>query len=118
MVPRKKPSMKAAILAKCHDCMGCYDDPGNRDCRNPKCPLYFWMPYATLPEDREWELYSPKKAGLVPKANAVRNMTPEQRQACADRLAAARARKALEAADGVEDTEDDEEEEDDVDDDS
>lgn len=110
----KKPSMKAAILAKCHNCMGFYDDPGNRDCRNPRCSLYFWMPYATLPEDREWELYSPKKAGLVPKANAVRSMTPEQRQACADRLAAARARKALETTEEVIAVEDDEEEDEDA----
>jgi len=115
MVVHKKPSMKAAILSKCHDCMGHYDDSGTRDCRNPKCSLYFWMPYSTLPEDREWELYSPKKAGLVLKADAARSMTPEQRQACADRLAAARARKALEVDDSVEETETDnaEDEEDD-----
>lgn len=116
MVTVKKPSMKAAILAKCHNCMGFYDDPGSRDCRNPKCSLYFWMPYAQLPEDREWELYSPKKAGLVPKANAVRNMTDEQRQACADRLAAARLRKKNEIAEAtenvgeVEDADEDEDE--------
>jgi hypothetical protein len=118
MVAIKKPSMKAAILAKCHNCMGHYDDSGNRDCRNPKCSLYFWMPYSTLPEDREWELYSPKKAGLVLKSNATRNMTDEQRQACAERLAKARAASKLVREDGadVEDDVDDTDETDEEDD--
>ena len=99
MTDIKRPSMKSAILAKCHDCMGHYADGGTRDCRNAKCSLYFWMPYATLPEDREWELYSPKKAGLILKADAARKMTPEQRQACAERLAKARASHKLLAED-------------------
>ena len=118
MVATKKPSMKAAILAKCHNCMGHYDDGGSRDCRNPKCPLYFWLPYSTLPEDREWELYSPKKAGLVLKSDAVRHMTDEQRQACAERLAKARAASKRgrtddtdveDDADDLDETEEDEE---------
>ena len=35
---------KEAILAKCYDCMGFYED-GTMDCGCSDCPLHFWMPY-------------------------------------------------------------------------
>jgi hypothetical protein len=35
---------KDAILAKCYDCMGFYED-GTMDCGCKDCPLYPWMPY-------------------------------------------------------------------------
>lgn len=40
----KKVGRKDAMLAKCYDCMGFYED-GLGDCGDPKCPLYPWMPY-------------------------------------------------------------------------
>ena len=39
-----KLTHKQAILAKCYDCMGSYDD-GKKDCEVPNCPLYQFMPY-------------------------------------------------------------------------
>lgn len=33
-----------AMKAKCRDCMADYAD-GRRDCENPACALYHWMPY-------------------------------------------------------------------------
>lgn len=33
-----------AILAKCYECMGGYDD-GRYDCIVSSCPLYQYMPY-------------------------------------------------------------------------
>lgn len=36
--------MKAAITAKCCECMGYYVD-GKHDCGVSHCPLYPWMPY-------------------------------------------------------------------------
>jgi hypothetical protein len=113
----KKPSMKQAILSKCHDCMGHYaDGKANADCRNQACSLYFWMPYASLTPDRTWELFSPKKIGLQLKTAAVRTMTDEQRKACAERLSAARQKKTEEVEASLtedDDSEDVEEEEDD-----
>lgn len=112
----KKPSMKQAILAKCHDCMGHYAD-GKVECWNQRCSLYFWMPYASLNPDREWELYSPKKMGLQLKSNIARTMTDEQKKACADRFALARQKKSdvvsedLVGTDTEDDEEDDEDEE-------
>lgn len=115
----KKPSMKQALLSKCHDCMGHYaDGRANADCRNQRCPLYFWMPYAELTPDRTWELFSPKKIGLQLRSAAVRTMTDAQRKACAERLAAARQQKKTEDSDtslddnDVEDNDEDEEEDD------
>jgi len=35
---------KNAILAKCYECMGFYDD-GGEDCMRDTCPLYPYMPY-------------------------------------------------------------------------
>jgi len=35
---------RQAMLAKCCECMGYYDD-GLEDCEMPDCPLYPWMPY-------------------------------------------------------------------------
>lgn len=47
----KRLSMKQAVLAKCCDCMGEYED-GRVDCNIPACPLYPWMPYKNKTEDR------------------------------------------------------------------
>lgn len=37
-------TLSEAILAKCYDCMGCYQD-GRNDCELKDCPLYPFMPY-------------------------------------------------------------------------
>ena len=35
-----------AIEALCCECMGFYQDVGSmEDCENPRCPLYYYMPY-------------------------------------------------------------------------
>jgi hypothetical protein len=39
-----KLSRKAAIKAKCYDCMNSFAD-GKYDCQIPDCPLYGFMPY-------------------------------------------------------------------------
>ena len=41
-------TQREAILAKCAECCGGYQD-GRLDCRMPACPLYPFMPYR---EDR------------------------------------------------------------------
>jgi hypothetical protein len=61
---KPKPTMKQAILAQCHMCMGRYSD-GKQDCENVTCSLYKWMPYAKLEANTDWEEYHPKRAGLV-----------------------------------------------------
>lgn len=111
---QKKPSMKQAILTKCHDCMGHYVD-GKVDCTNQRCSLYFWMPYASLNPDRDWELFSPKKMGMQLKTDAQRTMTDEQRKACVDRLAAARQKKSDVVSDDADDTDTEEDEDDEED---
>lgn len=93
MTKEAKPSMKAAVLSKCHDCMGHYADR-DRDCGNSACSLYSWQPYKKSTPNLEWVKYSPKRSGLVLKTDAARVFTPEQRQAAAERLSAARARRA------------------------
>lgn len=37
-------TLKAAVLAKCFDCMGGYQG-GKIDCKMPDCSLYAWMSY-------------------------------------------------------------------------
>lgn len=65
-------TLKWAVLANCHRCMGYYSD-GKTDCLGENtCPLYDWYPYR--PKDKtgkylktsnqEWRKYNPKKIGL------------------------------------------------------
>jgi hypothetical protein len=42
---------KEAMLAKCYECMGGYDD-GAMDCEVLECPMYDYMPFATKPKKR------------------------------------------------------------------
>lgn len=42
----KRLFLKAAVLAKCYECTGRYED-GKTDCLIPSCPLHPWMPYRT-----------------------------------------------------------------------
>ena len=37
-------TLSESILAKCYDCMGCYQD-GRNDCELKDCSLYPFMPY-------------------------------------------------------------------------
>lgn len=57
------PTMKNAILSKCHDCMGHYFD-GKKDCRNPECSLYAWMPYRKSCPSAAWQMYYSRSVGL------------------------------------------------------
>ena len=37
---------REAIVAMCCECLGYYADVGSMaDCENPRCPLYYYMPY-------------------------------------------------------------------------
>ncbi len=63
-----KPTMKNAIRAFCHDCMGHYVDP-DRDCENIACPLYGFLRYAKWEPDLEWTRYNPARSGKVLFAN-------------------------------------------------
>jgi hypothetical protein len=63
---------REAIIAKCYECMGGYDEVG--DCNVPKCPLYPWMPYRHG---------GPRK----------RAMSEDTRKANTERLQGARARR-------------------------
>lgn len=60
-----KPTMKLAIMAHCHQCLGYWSDGPDRDCRNVKCPLYPFMPYRKMEPDLEWLEYNPKRVGKV-----------------------------------------------------
>jgi hypothetical protein len=46
---------RMGIFEYCKDCMGDYLDfkPNDRDCKNPKCPLYEWMPYGKKMAEHE-----------------------------------------------------------------
>jgi hypothetical protein len=48
----KQVSPKAAILAKCYECGGHYED-GAKDCEISDCPLYIYMPYQTSRERKK-----------------------------------------------------------------
>jgi hypothetical protein len=63
-----KPTLKNAILAQCHQCMGYYSD-GKEDYRNTKCPLYNWMPYRKLEPDLSWTQINPKRMGKIKLAD-------------------------------------------------
>jgi hypothetical protein len=84
-----KPTLKIAVLAKCHSCMAEYAD-GINDCRNASCPLYNWMIRAREKPDLEWLKYNPRKKGLVRWEDCGRELTEEEKQIARDRLAAAR----------------------------
>jgi len=40
----KKVTYKGAVLAKCYECMGFFED-GKQDCLGKSCPLYQYYPY-------------------------------------------------------------------------
>jgi hypothetical protein len=61
-IDRKKSSLKAAILAKCHDCSGHYQD-GRVDCGVNVCSLYAYMPYRKLEPSFDWCKYNHKRSG-------------------------------------------------------
>jgi hypothetical protein len=59
-----KPTLKNAVLAQCHMCLGYYRD-GKVDCENTKCSLYSWMPYRKKEPDLSWIKFHPKRSGLI-----------------------------------------------------
>jgi len=58
----RRLTYKAAVLAKCADCMNEYVD-GLADCRMPACPLYPFQPYRSKAGSR---VGAPKNAGQTP----------------------------------------------------
>jgi len=87
----EKPTRALAMRAKCHDCCGGYID-GREDCGSTACPLYPWMPYASNPPDLTWMDYNPKRVGKVTWEDSGKEMSDEEREAAAKRLAVARTR--------------------------
>ena len=57
-----KPTPMKSILAKCWDCIGHYVD-GKKDCENPTCPLYSYMPYRVMEPDLELFKYNHRSVG-------------------------------------------------------
>lgn len=83
--PSKK-SLKTAVLAQCHQCMGYWHD-GHSDCQNTVCSLYHWMPYRKLEPDYEWLEYNPRRKGKVKWENIPqREYTEEQLEALRARM--------------------------------
>jgi hypothetical protein len=81
----KRPSMKQAVLAKCHNCCGGYAD-GHKDCMSNQCSLYYWMPYRGHNEPgMEWTKYNPLRTGTVEKTKL--ELTDEQREKLKERIA-------------------------------
>lgn len=91
-----KVTMKNAILAQCHKCLGYYTD-GVQDCENVKCSLYPYMPYRKLEPDLTWTEYHPKRVGLV-KFSSIpkKKLSEEQKAKLAAKLAECRAKKEQE----------------------
>lgn len=45
-------TMKQSHLANCYQCSGYYESFGSdKDCKNPACPAYFYMPYRDKKKD-------------------------------------------------------------------
>lgn len=90
MTKSKEPGRSEAMLKKCHECSGEYED-GKVDCEVTCCPLYKWMPYKKKKPDFDWARYNPRAKGSVLKEDTKREITDEQRAAMAERLEKARA---------------------------
>jgi hypothetical protein len=71
-----KPTMKNAIRAFCHQCMGHYSD-SERDCQNAKCPLYPFLKYHKLEPDFDWTRYNPSRVGQVLFADCEERIASE-----------------------------------------
>ena len=61
-----KPKLKAAVLWKCYECCGYYED-GREDCGISSCSLYHWMPYRKQEPDYFWVGKERKKGKPRPK---------------------------------------------------
>jgi hypothetical protein len=73
-----KITLKNAILAQCHECLGYYTDR-MQDCENVKCSLYSWMPYRKLEPDLTWSKYHPKRVGRILRSQIhTKPLSPEQ----------------------------------------
>ena len=86
-----KPTMKRAVLAFCHECLGYYQD-GIVDCENTRCPLYQWMPRRKLEPDTTWLNYNPRRQGRVRWEDCA-EMSDEQKKVAGERLRAMREKK-------------------------
>jgi hypothetical protein len=59
-------SVRKLIEYKCHDCTGGYAE-GLKDCGDPGCPLYEYMPYGNSEPERPYLAWTPRGAGWRPK---------------------------------------------------
>lgn len=80
-----KPSLKGAVLANCHQCMGGYSD-GKQDCQCIKCPFYYWMPYREMEPDMGWVTVNPKRKGFIEKGQGGRVFSEEEKRAFVERV--------------------------------
>ena len=85
----KKPSLKQAVLAMCHQCPNYWGD-GKIDCEMVDCPLYHWQAYRNQEPDYSWMKLNPKRQGKVTWEDSKREMSEEDRLAAAERLKKAR----------------------------
>ncbi len=85
-----KPTMKLAIMAHCHDCVGEYLD-GKIDCQNPRCPLYSFYPHRKMEPSLWWLDFNPKKKGRVKWEECGRNLTDEQKAQMSENMKKAQA---------------------------
>lgn len=72
-------TQRQAIAAHCYECMGGHGDGENRDCENPPCPLYPYMPYSSKRKKRVFSLEHKKKlSDSLEKVRGIRKTTSEK----------------------------------------
>ena len=85
MTKHKKPTLKKAVLAFCHMCMGYWHD-GVMNCENYVCQLYSWQIRADKAKAKlEWMKYNPKRRGKVTWEECERDISDEEREALKER---------------------------------
>lgn len=88
----KKPTLKVAMLAHCHRCMGHYQDP-DRDCTDTTCPFYSFFPYAKLKPDLSWLNYNPRRRGLILWEDCKTKISEERKEELRERMKEMRKKK-------------------------
>jgi len=97
MSKRAKVTLKNAVLAMCHECLGWWED-GKQDCECVRCPLYSWQKYAKKEPDLAWTRFNPSRVGRVTWDDSSPNLSDEARLAQKERLMAMRSRRKDEEA--------------------
>lgn len=69
-------SARQSILAHCYQCLGYYQGmEGERDCQNPVCPLYPFMPYSTRKAKRRGSPISEEHKEKMRRGRAFKGAT-------------------------------------------